>query len=93
MRYVTTAMILAGAVLATGCAPKVLTRNTFVGDRTAKYIMQQTGSISSGSGRNSSSAGLYNYSIEICDLTDDGNETNCNESVLLGNVRVSRIHY
>lgn len=92
MRYVMTAMILGGALFATGCAPKVLTRNTFVGDRTAKYIMQQTGSLSSG-GRNSQSAGLYDYSIEICDLTDSGAETSCQESVLLRNVRVGRIHY
>lgn len=92
MRYVMTATILAGALLATGCAPKVLTRNTFVGDRTAKYLMQQTGSIGSG-GRNSQSAGVYDYTIEICDLTNDGNETSCQESLLLRNVRVGRIHY
>lgn len=91
MRYLLTAVVLGGALFATGCAPKVLTRNTFVGDRTAKYIMQQTGSV--GSGSKSQNSGLYDYSIEICDLTNEGTETSCSESVLLRNVRVGKVHY
>ncbi len=62
------------ATASAGCLPpKVLVSEELVGQRSVKYIVQRTDP-------------YYDLTARVCDFDAAGNEVNCNDTLLLGNV-------
>jgi hypothetical protein len=79
------ALVCALAALGSACAaPRVLTHQGIVGERSAKYSYQKTGDLGSG---DQNAVKLYDYMIKLCDYNDDGTTTKCKDTLLLRNVR------
>ncbi len=77
-------LILAGvATLATlgACVPpKILVTNSFLGDnKVSKFHIQQSGKVAQ-------KQALYNFSLRICDLAQDGSQANCKDTTVLQDV-------
>lgn len=68
------AIAIAIAATLAGCyPPKILVSEELVGQRSVKYIVQRTDP-------------YYDLTARVCDFDGDGNEVNCKDTLLLGNV-------
>lgn len=78
-------LILSSAALAVGAAacatPKVMVGHEFLGpNRTTKLVIQKT------------AEEVFDTFVRICDLTADGREQNCVDTLVLSNVNPSSIY-
>ncbi len=74
--------LLALAGVACGPPPKILTQQTFIGpDKVYQERIQTTGKTDPSTKRL-----LYNFTVNICDVAENGATTNCKETLLLENV-------
>lgn len=74
--------LLALAGVACGPPPKILTQQTFIGpDKVYQERIQTTGKQDPSTKRL-----LYNFTVNICDVAENGATSNCKETLLLENV-------
>ena len=86
------ALILAFVcVVASGCAapPRILVSQTYVGERSVQYLMQKTGGTT---GKSKDKVQLFNFSMRICNITDEGKESDCKETPVLRNVQSKPVY-
>jgi len=73
----TTAMLIALVMLSSCATPGVLMNRDFVGkadEKTRKYYVQKA------------DGGTFNAYFRVCDIDNDGKETNCKDTLVLDNV-------
>ena len=78
------------SVFACSCAapPRILVSQTYVGDRSVQYLMQKTG----GASKDKKKVQLFNFSMRICNITDEGKESDCKETPVLRNVQSKPVY-
>jgi len=77
------ALVCALAALGSACAaPRVLTHQAIVGERSVKYSYQKTADI--GAGENAQKT--YDYAVRVCDYNEDGSTTKCKDTLVLQSV-------
>ncbi|MBL9039340.1 MAG: hypothetical protein JNG84_12550 [Archangium sp.] len=76
---------LVAASLFAGCGPtKMLVGDGFVGPRGEKTILLPVGG--------DKKQALYNYILRICDIDNNGVESNCKDTTVLANVMPQSIY-
>ena len=92
--YKTIALLIFSFVClaASGCVPvssRILVSQDYVGDRSVQYLMQKTGREV---GPEEEKVELFNFYTRVCNITDDGKESDCKETLILRNVQSQPVY-
>jgi hypothetical protein len=68
--------------------PRILVSQAYVGDRSVQYLMQKAGDAS----KDKKKVQLFNFSMRICNITDEGKESDCKETPVLRNVQSKPVY-
>ena len=89
-KMISTLVLAFVSVFACSCAapPRILVSQTYVGDRSVQYLMQKAGDAS----KDKKKVQLFNFSMRICNITDEGKESDCKETPVLRNVQSKPVY-
>lgn len=85
------AMVTLGLASLVGCAtPRYLINDFTMGDRSVKYILTPVAAqVDAGGGKKDQ---LYDFSVRICDLDKQDDETNCKDTTIVQNVHKKSVY-
>ena len=83
-------LLIAMLLLVSSCSKNWLVSNTFfLGNKTMKEVYMtkiQAGQVGAAIMGSNDGTGYYDYAISICDIDENGNQTQCRETIVVENV-------
>ena len=91
-KIISTLTLIYICIALSGCVapPRILVSQDFIGERSVQYLMQKSGTTVAKNKEDKTQ--LFNFYMRICNITDEGKESDCQETSILRNVQAKSVY-